>query len=399
MNSNKSVALGHYKVALKTELRHILDYWSTYAVDEVRGGFFGKINNNNQIDHEAPKGAVLNARILWSFAAAHNLNAAHPLNLADRAYQYILDHFLDENFGGVYWTVDCNGHPLDTKKQVYALAFTIYAFSEYYQAKGDTEILKHAVAIYNDLVKYSYDEQYGGYLEAFSRDWQEIDDLRLSDKDANEKKTMNTHLHVLEAFTNLYRVWPDADLRIKIQDLLSIFQKHIIDAVTSRMNLFFDEYWNPKSDTISYGHDIEASWLLLEAAEVISDEQKIAELKILAVNMADACLEGIDQDGGLWYEREPSAAKVIKEKHWWVQAESMVGFFNAWQLSGNTKYLGVSFQNWNFIQKSILDKLHGEWFWGVKDDGCLMNNEDKIGLWKCPYHNSRACIMLIKWIK
>lgn len=393
------ISVQEYKSELFEELHRILDYWTSYTVDLEHGGFYGKLSNDNVVEPKAPKGAVLNARILWSFAAAHNLDPGRSLELADRAYRYILDHFIDQEYGGVYWTVDYAGHPLDTKKQVYAVAFTIYALSEYYMAKGDAEILEHAISLYRDLLQHSYDHAYGGFLEAFDRKWQDIADLRLSDKDANEKKTMNTHLHVLEAFTNLYRSWPDAELKLQIELLIQNFRTHIVDAKTGQMILFFDEQWVPKSDTRSYGHDIEASWLLLEAAEVVEHKDLIQDVRALALKMAEACKSGLDQDGALWYEYEPSERHIIKEKHWWVQAEAMVGFFNAWQLSSEEEYLHISIQNWLFVKASILDKQHGEWYWGVNDDGSLMQGEDKAGLWKCPYHNSRACIELIKRIK
>lgn len=399
MNDQNVVPLADYKRELTVELKEILNYWTNHTVDIEHGGFYGKISNDNQVDAEAVKGAVLNARILWSFSAAHNLDAAHGLELADRAYRYIVDQLIDKKYGGVYWTVDCKGQPADTKKQVYAVAFTIYALSEYYLAKGDQEIKDHAIQLYEDLVKHSYDTEKGGYFEAFNRKWESMDDLRLSEKDANEKKTMNTHLHILEAFTNLYRICPDEKLKGRIVELLHDFQAHIVDANSYRMILFFDEDWNSKSDIISYGHDIEASWLLLEAAEVIEDKALIKEIKDFAVKMAEASMEGLAQDGGLWYEKEPSKNQVIKEKHWWVQAEAMVGFFNAWQISSQQKFLNASLQNWNFVKQQILDKQNGEWFWGVHEDGSPMQNEDKAGLWKCPYHNSRACIELVRRIK
>jgi mannobiose 2-epimerase len=399
MNDQNVVLLADYKRELTLELKHILDYWTNHTVDAENGGFYGKISNKNQVDAEAPKGAVLNARILWSFSAAHNLNPINGIEIADRAYHYIVDHLIDKDYGGVYWTVDYKGQPADTKKQVYAMAFTIYALTEYYIAKGDPIIKNLAIKLYRDLVKYSYDTRKGGYLEAFNRKWETMDDLRLSEKDANEKKTMNTHLHILEAFTNLYRIWPDGQLKGRISALLRNFQNYIVDTDTSRMILFFDEDWNSKSGIISYGHDIEASWLLLEAAEVIGDNLLLTEIKKLTLKMAEATMEGLDEDGGLWYERVPSINHVIKEKHWWVQAEAMVGFYNAWQLSGQQKFLDVSHKNWQFVKQSIIDKDYGEWYWGVKEDGNLMQNEDKAGLWKCPYHNSRACIELIRRIK
>lgn len=365
--------------------------------DHLNGGFVGRIDNDNLIISHAPKGSVLNARILWSFAAAYNNDPRLGyLNIADRAYEYISRHFLDRSFGGVFWTVDAYGATLDSKKQVYAIAFTIYALSEYFIASGMEVAKEEAINLYGDLVKYSLDGQKGGYFEAFDREWQPIEDLRLSDKDANEKKTMNTHLHVLEAFANLYRIWPDSGLKHRILELLNIFTTHMIDPLNTHLKLFFDEDWNSRSSVISYGHDIEAAWLLLEAAEVIADNQQIEKLKVLAVDMAYATLKGFDSDGGLWYERNPEANHTIKEKHWWVQAEAMVGFYNSWQISSDPIFLEKFERLWAYTYSHIIDHKNGEWFWGRDAEGNVMNSEDKVGLWKCPYHNSRACIEILK---
>ncbi|MES1226907.1 MAG: AGE family epimerase/isomerase, partial [Bacteroidota bacterium] len=211
-------------------------------------------------------------------------------------------------------------------------------------------------------------------------------------------KTMNTHLHILEAYSNLYRILREEKLRLKIKDLLQNFSDYIIDKETSHLILFFDENWMQKSTIISYGHDIEASWLLQEAAEIINDEELIALTKQIAVKMASAAKQGIDKDGGLWYEYEPSENHLIKEKHWWPQAEAMVGFFNAWQVSGKNEYLQLSLRNWDFTKKYIIDKQSGEWIWGINEDYSAMKEQDKVGIWKCPYHNSRACIEIIKRI-
>jgi mannobiose 2-epimerase len=391
--------LSAYRAELRDELHQILDYWTTVVPDHKGGGFLGKISNDNIPDTAAPKGAVLNARILWSFAAAYNLEGkAGSLEQADRAYDYFIHHFMDNRYGGVFWTVDAAGNPLDTKKQVYAVAFAIYSLAEYLMASGLEAARVHAIAMFRDVIKYSYDQQNGGFFEAFDRKWAPLADLRLSAKDANEKKTMNTHLHVLEAFTNLYRIWQDQELKQHIYLLLGNFTEYIVDADSGHMILFFDEYWNRKSTVVSYGHDIEASWLLLEAAEVTGDEEWIQKIKVWALAMATAALEGLDKDGGLYYELEVEQAHLIREKHWWVQAEAMVGFFNAWQLNADPRFLAASMNGWKFVTQKLLDKQHGEWFWGISKDGTVMSNEDKAGLWKCPYHNSRACIELIKRI-
>jgi mannobiose 2-epimerase len=388
-----------YKNELNTELGNILDYWINNTKDTACGGFYGKIDNDNRVIEGSPKGSVLNARILWSFSAAFNLvGKKEYLEMANRAYRYITDHIIDKEYDGVYWTVDYAGNKLDTKKQVYASAFTIYAFSEYYKATGIEAVLNEAVALFWLLVDESFDQHKTGYLEAFARDWQPVNDLRLSAKDANEKKTMNTHLHVLEAYTNLYRVWPDETLKSHIVILLNNFIDHFIDPESGHLNLFFDEDWNKRSTLVSYGHDIEATWLLLESAEVVKDIQLIKRLSKSAVKISEATIEGLDIDGGLWYEYEPDDDHLVKEKHWWVQAEAMVGFFNTWQITGDAKYLDLSVRNWGFVKNKILDKKNGEWFWGVNENGQVMSAEDKAGVWKCPYHNSRSCMEIIKRI-
>lgn len=393
------VDLAKYQQELNQELDNILSFWKNFTIDEVNGGFVGKIDHNNHIDEIAPKGSVLNARILWTFSASYNLKKEPGcLLLADRAFEYIKDHFIDQEFGGVYWMLDAKGKPLDTKKQVYAVAFTIYALSEYFIASKFEQSKNLAISLYNDLLAHSYDQQNGGYFEAFSRDWQALEDLRLSNKDANEKKTMNTHLHVLEAFTTLYRIWPDEQLKNNIIGLIDNFTSHILNKETGNLILFLDENWNQKSDIISYGHDIEAAWLLLEAAEALHDQKLIDETKILALQMATISKNGIDTDGSLWYEFDPSNHHFVKEKHWWVQAEAMVGFFNAWQISGDESFLQISLSNWAFVKSKVIDHQNGEWFWGITETGEIMNSEDKVGPWKCPYHNSRACIELIRRI-
>jgi mannobiose 2-epimerase len=388
-----------YRKELDSELKEILEFWARLAPDKEHGGFYGKIDNDNQIIHGAPKGAVLNARILWTFSAAFNQNPDPVyLEMAQRAYQYIVDHVIDNQFGGVYWLVDYIGEPIDTKKQVYANAFAIYGLSEFYLASGVEEAKQKAIDLFYHLVENAYDAVYTGYYEAFTRGWKPIEDLRLSAKDANEKKTMNTHLHVLEAYTNLYRIWPDKALREHIVTLINNFFDHFINHETNHLVLFFDEDWNRKSDLVSYGHDIEATWLLQEAAEAIDDKLMMEKMKKLGIKIAEATIPGLDTDGGLWYEYEPADNHLIKEKHWWVQAESMVGFYNAWQISGDDKYLDISINNWRFIKNKILDKVNGEWFWGIDQYGQVMRSEDKVGIWKCPYHNSRACIEIIKRI-
>jgi mannobiose 2-epimerase len=393
-----AAGLMQLKEEVQEELHAILAYWMKYTPDEVYGGFYGRLDNSNHVSADAPKGAVLNARILWAFSAAHHLTGnGSYLQFADRAYEYICSYFTDRVYGGIYWTVDHTGQPLETKKQVYAQAFLLYACCEYYKCNDSEAVLEKAQALYLLIEEKAFDKADTGYLEAFTREWDEIVDARLSAKDANEKKTMNTHLHVLEAYTNLYRVWPDESLKASIVLLLRNFADHIINDQTFHLELFFDVNWEKKSHLVSYGHDIEASWLLLEAAEVIGDTAWTERIRKIAAAMADAAGYGLDQDGGMWYEKENG--NLITEKHSWVQAEAMVGFFNAWQITHDRSFLEKSLHSWRFIRKFIRDDKNGEWFWGVNKDGTPMQGQDKVGIWKCPYHNSRACIEMISRIR
>ena len=381
---------------LRAELSEILHYWLRTTEDPHRGGFYGSVDNDNRVGAESPKGSVLNSRILWSFSAAYNYSPdPEYLVAARRAYEYLVTFFIDKDYGGLYWTVDCAGKPLDTKKQMYALAFAVYGLSEYYRASGDPSSLDQAKGLYHLIVEKSYDPDFGGYIEAFSRGWGEMQELRLSEKDANEKKSMNTHLHILEGFAGLYRAWPDEGLRRRIIELIHLFLDHIMDPGTGHLVLFFDMHWNSRSTLVSFGHDIEASWLLQEAAQVAGEPQLLKKVKAAGIKMARAACRGLDQDGGLWYEYDPETNVLVREKHSWPQAEGMVGFYNAWQLTGEEGFLDKTWRSWQFVKEHIKDHRYGEWFWGVRQDGSVMD-KDKVGLWKCPYHNSRACLELIR---
>lgn len=376
---------------------NILGFWMKHTLDEHNGGFYGFISRDLTVNPEAGKSLVLNTRILWTFAAAYRMFGNEPyLKIAERAYRYVNEYFTDREFGGLYWMVDASGNPAETKKQVYGQAFAIYAFSEYHRATGNEAALEQAIELFHTLERYSYDTEFKGYFEALTREWQETDENSLSEKDLNTKKSMNTHLHVMEAYTNLYRVWKSEMLRSKLKELIEITMKHIIHAENAHFLLFFDEQWNSKSEHISYGHDIEGSWLLVEAAEVLSDEALLAEAKAIAIRMAEATYnEGVDEDGGLFNEAD-SKGLTDTDKDWWPQAEAVVGFYNAYQMTGDMKFRDAALKSWGFIESFIIDKEHGEWHWSVTRDGSPSDNIEKVSPWKCPYHNGRACFEMIE---
>ncbi|QSB28341.1 AGE family epimerase/isomerase [Flavobacterium sp. CLA17] len=394
-----SAQLKQLKTELSSELENILSYWSKNSIDTQNGGFIGQIDHNENSIEGAEKGAVLNARILWSFSSGYQVTQKEEhKKIAQRAFEYLSNHFYDTEFGGLFWSINADKTPKDTKNQIYALAFAIYGLSEYYVISKEEKALEIAINLYLEIQKHSYDPEKKGYFEAFTRDWQPIEDLRLSDKDANEKKTMNTHLHIVEAYANLFKVWKDKTLQNDIIELLQTIEKHFINTETGHLRLFFDENWIEKPDVISYGHDIEAAWLLLQCAEISEDQALIAAYKKHAVQMAEVTKEGLDSDGGLWYEFDAEKNELVAEKHWWVQAEALIGFYNAYQLTGDENYADIVFKNWDFIKNHILDAKNGEWFWGIYRDYSLIE-KDKAGFWKCPYHNSRACLELIHRIK
>lgn len=383
-----------YKNELITAWKNILDYWIDNGVDLQLDGFVGRRDHFNKLVEGSVKGAVLNTRILWSFAAAYRyFKDPRYKNMADRAYDYLVAHFVDREYGGVYWAVDAKGNPENTRKQIYAQGFGIYGFSEYYRATGRQDCLDQAKKLFSLIEQHSFDAQHGGYLEALDNKWLPLTDMRLSDKDENYPKSMNTHLHILEPYTNLYRVWPDDQLASKMKLLIRTFLDHIIDSQTGHFHLFFDSDWTIKSNVVSFGHDIEGAWLLTEAAEVLGDELLLQEVSDIAIKMSAATMrEGMDASGGLNYDYDPATGKTDTDKHWWPQAEAMVGFLNAYELGGDPVYLSKSMDIWQFIKEKIIDRRLGEWYWRVDDRGNPYENEDKAGFWKCPYHNSRACM-------
>ena len=383
---------------VKDELvNDILPFWMNRMTDREQGGFYGRIDGNNCLHPDAPKGAILNARILWTFSAAFRLlKKPEYLETATRAKRYLLDFFYDKQYGGIFWELNADGTPSDAKKQIYALGFAIYGLSEYARATGDRGALEYAVRLFEVIEKYSFDPVQNGYVEALTREWQPIQDMRLSDKDENEKKTMNTHLHILEPYANLYRVWKDERLEKQLRNLIRVFVTRILDAESGHLNLFFEEDWSNKYHIISYGHDIEASWLIHEAALVLGDQGLLAEIEPVIVKIARAADEGLNRDGSMIYENFVDKQKVDRELHWWVQAENVVGHINLYQYFHDEDALRKALKCWQFIKENLIDGEGGEWYWSRYADGTVNRKDDKAGFWKCPYHNGRMCMEIIE---
>ena len=409
---------------------NILRFWLDKMQDKENGGFYGQMTGEGELVKTADKGGILNARILWSFSAAYRvLRKPEYLEAATRAKEYIIEHFIDDEFGGTYWSLDYKGNPKDTKKQFYAIGFMIYGLSEYARATGDHEALEYAIQLYECIEEHSLDKQYNGYIEACTREWGEIADMRLSELDANFPKSQNTHLHIIEPYTNLFRalkeldaienatndyglkpyvgqfttvnisVDPDIVIRLEasLRNLINIFTDKILNPQTHHLDLFFDMDWKREAGALeSYGHDIECSWLLHEAALVLGDDIVLKKVEPIVQMVAKASEKGLNEDGSMVHEANLDTGYVDTDRHWWVQAENVVGWINIYQYFGDEDAIQKALNGWQYIKDNLIDREGGEWWWSRDPQRNINRKDDKAGFWKCPYHNSRMCLEILE---
>jgi mannobiose 2-epimerase len=405
---------------------NILRFWLDKMQDQEHGGFYGRIDGTGILHPEAEKGAILNARILWSFSAAYRvLGNQEYLEAATRAKDYIIEHFIDPEYGGVYWSVDYQGNPLDTKKQFYAIGFAIYGLTEYARATDDREALDYALQLFDCIEEHAFDSEHNGYIEAMTRDWKPIADMRLSELDANFPKSQNTHLHIIEPYTNLLRCLKELQAKEScdyvpaigsvlpvgisvpietilcvegaLRNLIDIFTDKILNPETHHLDLFFEMDWTRGAGHLeSYGHDIECSWLMHEAALVLGDQKVLDKVEKVVREVAKASEKGLRPDGSMIHEANLDTGHVDDDLHWWVQAENVVGWYNLYQHFGDEDALKKAVRCWHYIKDNLIDYKNGEWFWSRHPDGSLNTVDDKAGFWKCPYHNSRMCLEIIE---
>ncbi len=386
--------LKQFRDELEQELHQgILPFWSETMYDPNTNGFYGEADVNGTVDPEADRGIIMYTRILWTFSAAYRIYGNESYReKATIAFNYIVKYFIDREFGGVYWQLNSKGEVNIDKKQTYAQAFAIYGFSEYYRATKNEDALKYAEDLFFLIEKYIYDPTHKGYFEAFTRNWDSMEDIRLSSIDYNEPKSNNTHLHILEAYTTLYRANGDANVKLCIQDLLDIYAVKIIQPDSGHCTAFFSTEWDVKSDFCSYGHDIEGSWLLWDGIEAIGDSKRAESMRGAILRLTDISLdEGLDKDGSLLYEHHGDG-RVNTDKHWWPQVEGIVGCLNAYQMTDDKKYLPAASGLWAFTRDNIVDPVGPEWFWKTDRAGTPCREDVKADMWKCPYHSARACM-------
>ena len=398
-----------YKEKFRLELNNILTCCKDHGVEKNGDGFYGAADLDGKPVPEAHKSCVLNARILWTFSAAAKLpgNTAYR-DLAYRAFKVISEKFTDHEFGGFFMELTPDNNIASDIKHTYVQAFAVYALSKYYELEPSPELMDTIQTNFHLLEEKTRDKQHPGYIEAYTREWNPIEENRMADN--NEPRSMNTHLHILEAYAALFRVWKDESVRERLTGLLNIFIHKIIRD-NGHLGIFFDEDFNETESSkgiCSFGHDIEASWLLLEAAEILGDEEIISRMKKISVKMVNVVeREGVDKDGGLFLESVRFGSHIRTNKHWWLQAENLVGFMNAFELTGDDHYWEIVKLSWDFIDRYVIDHKRGEWYTKVNrlgipfltepedDPSPYYRNDWKIDPWKCPYHNGRAMMELV----
>jgi mannobiose 2-epimerase len=377
---------------------HYLPFWCGPALDRQNGGWMACLSNDLQPDRSQPKGLIVNARILWAFSAAYRARPEQIyFYMAARAFDFVIHNFWDAEHGGAFWRLDDACGVIDDSKKIYGQAFYIYALTEFQLAFNSPAALDRAKEVFELIERHAHDAKFGGYIEVCNRDWSPAGpDARLSEKDMSEKKSMNNHLHILEAYTNLHRVWPDVRVAERLRELIEIFLMRILDMRTLHLHHFFNEQWEARSDTYTFGHDIEASWLLCEAADELGDAKLLERVRAVALPMAEAVFnEGLGADGGLSYEGRNE--KIIDAgRECWPQAETLVGFLNAFELSWDEKFFNGTLRVWDYAEQNLIDRVHGEWFWRINPDGQPDEKLPKVSEWKGPYHVTRACLEIMK---
>ncbi|MFA5264090.1 MAG: AGE family epimerase/isomerase [Opitutaceae bacterium] len=382
---------------LKTD---ILPFWIKHAPDREHGGFFGLVTNDLTVFQDAPRGMLLTARILWTFSSAYRkYQDPQYLEMARWAYADLESRFRDKEQDGYFWSVKPDGTPVLDGKQIHGQAFAIYALSEFYRATGEKPALDRAIEVYRLIEKHSRDRQHGGYLEAFTRDWKRPPGKRLNETGPECSKSQSTHIHLIEAYANLLRAWPDAGLRSDLKKAIEVMLTHTLNKSGKHLVLYFDADWSPRSEIISFGHDMEVAWLLTDATEAVGDPELLKAVNKTSLALVESTLaEGLDKDGSVFFTTTPKGISD-DNKEWWVQAEAAVGFINAYQISGDARYLAAAQRVWDFVEKFLIDRKNGEWVFRVTKAGKVASQGAKISMWKCPYHNGRACMEIADRIR
>lgn len=384
------------------DLEHnLLKWWAAYTIDDTNGGFYGAVNSDNTPNTTADRFIVLNARLIWAYSAGYAATGNETFrSLAKRAYKYVRTHFYDKHNGGFFTWVNYRGEPSNTNKFTYGNAFTIYGLAEYarvFDCNEAKELALETAALLDDKM---WDIEYGGYFETASESWDYLPHVNYLIPDNRVQKTMNTHLHVLEAYTNLMRIAECKRLRSKVRELLYLVSNKILNRSNWHFYLFQTRDWLPTTPDLTVGHDIEASWLLYETAEVLDEPEALADTRTVAVNMARAAYDdGVHVSGAMHTEYHPYERKYSAYFSWWEQCEAVVGFLNAYELTKEEKFLDASVAALDIIEKWFIDKRLGGWYAWANNDGTPRDHLPKSNGYTCPYHNVRMSVEVLRRVK
>jgi mannobiose 2-epimerase len=370
----------------------IIPFWRGLR-DDVHGGFYGEMDYDLKLYREADKGGILNSRLLWFFSHAYSITSdREDLSCARHAYEFLRDSLLDKEYGGVYWSVTYDGRPSDDTKHTYCQAFAVYALAAYYDITRSEEALRLAYGLMDIIKEFCRDDI--GYLEAFDRSFKPVQNDKLSENGVMASRTMNTLLHVFEAYSEVYRVHKDEAVADELKCMLDIFRDKIYNPEKKRLEVFFDFNMNTIADLHSYGHDIEAAWLIDNGCEILGDLEYTNNISRITKELALHVLQA-GFDGTSVYNECFNNVNDTR-KVWWVQAEAVLGFMNAYKKTGNEAFREAASNTWEFIEKHIIDTRAGsEWLNETDREGNPLRKEIA-GPWKCPYHNGRMCIEIIR---
>ena len=376
-------------------IQDIIPFWKSLR-DNENGGYFGWLGYDLKLDKKAVKGCILNSRITWFFSNAYTLLKDESLlDEARHGYEFLKNVCWDKENGGVYWSVNYDGTPEETLKHTYNQAFAVYALASYYDALGDEEALETALELWKLIEDKCKDE--GGYLEAFDRKFSPVNNEKLSENGVLAERTMNTLLHVLEAYTELYRADPFYGVGDSIRSILRLFEKKIYDPEKQICDVFFDADYHSLIDLESFGHDIETSWLIDRGCNILEDKAYQKEMQPIINGLAEAAYHNAFDEHQNALNNEREGERIDNQKIWWVQAESVVGFYNAYQNDPQkTEYLHTAEKIWEFIQHHVIDSKSGEWIESIPADNLPDSNQALVHPWKCPYHNGRMCMEMIQ---
>lgn len=387
----------------------IIPFWRNLRDDEF-GGYYGYLSYGLELDKQAFKGCILNSRITWFFSnvyllykngllsdedfSRHGYTAEDVKKEAMHGYDFLYNKCIDKENGGIFWSLTYDGKPDDTTKHTYNQAFCIYALSSYYDAFGDGKALDLAAKLINIIETKCTDDL--GYLEARTITFEPESNEKLSENGVMADKTMNTLLHVFEAYSEYYRVTRDEKVGKRLEWIMDTFAEKVYNPKLHRQEVFFDREYNVIIDLHSYGHDIETAWLMDRGVKILGKKEYEDKMFPITKDLTDNIYKIAFDGHSLANECEKG---VVNEwRIWWVQAETVLGFLNG-ALADKTRseYMDAAFAQWDFIKEYVWDKREGsEWFWEVKKDGTPDADQPIVEEWKCPYHNGRMCIEVIK---